>query len=328
MISNAIEGLRPSLQDDGASAVRRARAAGHLAIAFVNNMGPSGFEVAERQFQHLIALGAGRIPWQFCRFTLGPVEGRVGASYAGIEAIWDTRPDALVITGAEPRCADLRDEGYWGKLTELLNWAEALRIPVLLSCLAAHAAVLHWDGIARRRLPVKRSGVFHHKIVAEHPLLDGLASPAIPHSRWNEIDAAALSACGYQILTQAEDGSVDCFVRHERHLVLGFQGHPEYDSETLFLEFRRDVRRYLCGTDARYPELPVGYFSPEEIQLLAAFRDGCSAQAAERFAAFPLEATRRPYAASWQRDAGRLCGNWLRHVRARQARGAGALRRA
>ena len=306
-MSNAIEILRPSVQ------------AGQLAIAFVNNMGPAGFEATERQFQRLIARGAGDVPWQFCRFTLGTAEGRPDAAYSALEEIWDTRPDALVVTGAEPHYADLRDEEYWGKLTELLDWAEALRIPVLLSCLAAHAAVLHWDGIVRRRLPAKRSGVFRQKIVAEHPLLDGLTAPAIPHSRWNEIDAEALAACGYRILTQAEDGSVDCFIRQGRHLVMGFQGHPEYDSETLLLEFRRDVRRYLSGSAARYPDLPSGYFSPEETLRLAAFRDGCSRQSAERFAAFPIGVTRRSHAASWQRDAGRLCGNWLRYVRARTA---------
>ena len=68
--------------------------------------------------------------------------------------------DALIITGAEPRADDLRDEPYWEGLTQLMDWAEEGVISTYFSCLAAHAAVLHRDNIVRRRLTRKMSGVF------------------------------------------------------------------------------------------------------------------------------------------------------------------------
>jgi homoserine O-succinyltransferase len=293
-----------------------------MTIAFVNNMGPTGFEAVERQFRRLVGNAADDSPGQFRRFTLncapplGADDGRLAFSYAGIEEIWDLRVDALVVTGAEPRCDDLRDEPYWDRLTELLDWAETRRIPVLLSCLAAHAAVLHWDGITRRRLREKRSGVYPQQIAIDHPLLAGITSPVVPHSRWNEIDAGALSDCGYQIVTHAEDGAVDTFVRRGRNLALCFQGHPEYDPETLLLEYRRDVRRYLTGVTTHYPDLPVGYFSPDEAKRLRAYRERCRLEPnATLIDDFPVPVSRPAYAASWQHHARLLCANWLDFVR-------------
>ena len=62
--------------------------------------------------------------------------------------------DALIITGAEPRAEAICDEEpYWPALTRLIDWAEIGTISTLFSCLAAHAAVLHLDGIKRRPLP-------------------------------------------------------------------------------------------------------------------------------------------------------------------------------
>ncbi|MGH7139759.1 MAG: homoserine O-acetyltransferase/O-succinyltransferase family protein, partial [Pirellulales bacterium] len=42
-----------------------------------------------------------------------------------------------------------------------------------------------------------------------------------------------------------------------------FQGHPEYESETLLGEYRRDVGRYLKGEMETYPSLPLNYFEQE-----------------------------------------------------------------
>lgn len=296
-----------------------------LNIAFVNNMGPGGFVTAQRQFQRLIDAADDLRLCRWREFTLLGVPALDGdscpavKSYAPISEIWAGPVDAIVVTGAEPLAERLPDEPYWPALTALFDQARRAKVPLLLSCLAAHAAVLHWDKIERRRLARKRCGIFRQDVRSRHPLVTGLNAPAFPHSRWNEIDAEALTANGYDILTQAPDGAVDCFMRDEDSLVLAFQGHPEYEPDTLLLEYRRDVRRFLTGATDKYPDLPIGYFSDEEQRRLLEFRADCLAQPHPgHLVAFPIRVSHKPPAPSWGSDATLLCRNWLTQIRRRR----------
>ena len=105
----------------------------------------------------------------------------------------------MIITGTEPRRPNLRDEPYWPRLTEALDWAERNTSSTVLSCLAAHAGVLHSDGIGRHPLSDKQFGVFDFTKTANHLLTGGTGEPVrFPHSRWNEVQADELTACGYR----------------------------------------------------------------------------------------------------------------------------------
>ena len=53
----------------------------------------------------------------------------------------------------------------WPALAALFDWIERDGPSAAFSCLGAHAAVLHFDGIERRRLPEKRCGLFEHAVV-------------------------------------------------------------------------------------------------------------------------------------------------------------------
>ncbi len=53
---------------------------------------------------------------------------------------------------------------------------------------------------------------------------------------------------GYEVLIQA-GGDADCFVKKEQSLFLFFQSHPEYQLDTLLLEYRRDVARFLLSEE-------------------------------------------------------------------------------
>ncbi len=55
------------------------------------------------------------------------------------------------------------------------------------------------------------------------------------------------------MLTRAGEAGVDMFVKDEDHLTLSFQGHPEYEGDTLAREFRRDVARALQGAPRSAP---------------------------------------------------------------------------
>src|SRR5262249_35753624 len=129
----------------------------------------------------------------------------------------------------------------------------------------AHAAVLHRDGIVRRRLSQKRCGVFQCARVSDHPLMAGLSSTiAMPHSRWNDLPEDELTACGYHILTRGEDAGVDAFVKEGNSLFAFFQGHPEYEAQTLMQEFNRDLKRYHRGESETYPDSPQSCLDKDE----------------------------------------------------------------
>ena len=78
-------------------------------------------------------------------------------TYRPIDQLWGDPPDALILTGTEPLEVDLRAEGYWEPLAELIRWCSTATVSAFLSCLAAHAAILLFDGIERRPLPHKLS---------------------------------------------------------------------------------------------------------------------------------------------------------------------------
>ena len=154
--------------------------------------------------------------------------------YESVAALADAGLDGLIVTGLEPRAADLRDEDYWPALARLVDWTSDAGLPTVWSCLAAHAAVLRLDGVRRRPLASKLSGVFASKAVSDDPLVAGAASPMLtPHSRLNDLAPDELVRAGYEVLTHSAAAGVDAFARRGRSPALFLQGHPEYDADTL-----------------------------------------------------------------------------------------------
>jgi len=237
-----------------------------LDIGFVNNMPDAALEATERQFVSLLNEAAGSdITLRLTFYALPTVPRKdLGrrrlSSYSDIGDLWGRSLDGLIVTGTEPRAKDLKDEPYWADLARLLSWAGQNTSSSVWSCLAAHAAVLHLDGIQRRRLSEKRFGIFNCAQAGGHFLNAGaLKRTDVPHSRWNDLREDELKAAGYEILTRIGDAGVDAFVKQGKSLFVFIQGHPEYDAETLLLEYRRDVERSLRHESEVAPSLPNGY---------------------------------------------------------------------
>jgi len=249
-------------------------------VGIINNMPDGALKSTERQFLNLLNTAAGALALRVTFYGLPEVlrsdSGRrhMDGFYCNIQDLWDHPLDGLIVTGAEPRTPNLPDERYWTKLTELVEWAEQNTHSSLWSCLAAHAAVLHLDGIQRHRLRHKRFGLFSCSQASEHRLLDGVSARLImPHSRWNELSEADLNKCGYQVLTRSEQAGVDAFVKQRKSPLVFFQGHPEYDANTLLLEYRRDIGRYLRGEVEAYPVMPRSYFDSQTEVAFTALRE-------------------------------------------------------
>jgi homoserine O-succinyltransferase len=271
-----------------------------LVIGLVNNMPDAALRSTERQFRELLARSdAGR--------------QHVRDNHEDIEELWRAHLDGLIVTGTEPRARDLANEAYWPALTRLVDWADENAIATIWSCLAAHAAVRHLDGIERRALAAKLSGVFESIRIADHPLVsDGPARWYTPHSRYNGLREEELASRGYQVLATSPTAGADIFIKRRKSLLLFLQGHPEYDAGALLREYRRDVGRFLAGQSDRYPEMPSGYFGDRAREALLAFRERALRERdIVLLPLFPMVAAQQDLCSSWRPAALNLYANWL-----------------
>jgi homoserine O-succinyltransferase len=245
----------------------------------------------------------------------------LAARYRDIAELWDTPLDGLIVTGAEPRAKSLRDEPYWGTMAKVADWAKGNTASTIWSCLAAHAAVLQADGVERRALKQKLSGVFECQPGADHPMTRDFPEPHwIPHSRYNGLPERALTACGYRVLTRSATAGIDTFAKQDGSFFLFFQGHPEYDADTLLREYRRDVAGFLAGERADYPALPLGYFDDGAASVANGFRArAVAARRRDLIADFPKNILERGLTCPWRPAAIGLYRRWSAYLKARKA---------
>ncbi len=297
-----------------------------IQIALVNNMPDLALEDTELQFFELLDAASEDLLVRLKLFSLPCIprseaaQQRLAAVYYDTKDLWNSPFEALIVTGMEPGHADLRQEPYWPAMVEVLNWAQENTLSTVLSCLAAHASVLHTDGIVRHALADKQFGVFDLRKASDHALTSRTENTLrFPHSRWNEVQAGALKWSGYSILTQSDNAGVDLFVKKMRKsLFAHFQGHPEYETRTLLKEYRRDIRRFLKQERPTYPSMPQGYFDEPSLNLLADFRrDALADRSVELMARFPTTVSGN-VRNTWSSPARRIYGNWLQYVMSRK----------
>jgi homoserine O-succinyltransferase/O-acetyltransferase len=316
----------PLFLDNGRSA-SELNAANCVTVGLVNNMLDAAFEATERQFVELIREAAPTRVVLLKLFAIPEVPRGDGTrralagKYRDIAELWDTPLDGLIVTGTEPRAKNLKDEPYWETLSAVVDWARDYTASTIWSCLAAHAAVLHADGIERQALKEKQFGVFDCRLAADHPMTQHFPEPLwVPHSRYNTLPEDALLSNGYKILTRSATAGVDAFAKQDGSFFLYFQGHPEYDADTLFREYRRDVARFLGGERETYPGLPQNYFDDVATALGEAFAERAIANRRNTsMADFPKNALETGLQSSWRPAALGVYEKWVEFLSARKA---------
>jgi homoserine O-succinyltransferase len=294
-----------------------------LRIGLINNMPDSALHATERQFASLLNDASDGVSIKFSLYALPAVPRKAAAAkhirktYTSIDRLWDQRLDGLIVTGAEPVMPRLDDEPYWPMLTRVMEWAQTRTHSTIWSCLAAHAAVLKLDGIARVRSQVKHFGVLECSRLTHHPLTAGLPTTfPTPHSRWNGLPEEALAAADYQVLTRTADVGVDAFVKQYGSLFVFLQGHPEYEWDSLLREYRRDVARYLRGESEVNPPLPRNYFPTATASALTALREKAAMSRSEKILAEVSKVLgHAEIAHSWRSSATGIYRNWLHFLR-------------
>jgi homoserine O-succinyltransferase/O-acetyltransferase len=302
-------------------------AANCVTVGLINNMPDAAFEATERQFVELVRDAAASRVVLLRLFAIPQVphgaqtRRLLVGKYRDIAELWDTPLDGLIVTGTEPRAKNLKDEPYWQNLSTVVDWARDHTASTIWSCLAAHAAVLRSDGIERLPLQQKQFGVFDCRLAADHPMTQHFREPLwVPHSRHNSLPEDALTAAGYKILTRSAAAGTDAFAKQDGSFFLYFQGHPEYEADTLFREYRRDVARFLNRERSALPALPQNYFDEIATAHAESFQErAVSDRRSALMADFPNTALATGLQSAWRQAALGVYEKWIEFLSARKA---------
>ena len=292
-----------------------------LHIGFLNMMPDAALVATERQFIRLVG-NCNRIA-QFYVYPFSlPALPRsrqtteyIDRYYCNFENLQAQGLDALIITGANVANPRLEEEPFWGPLIEVFRWADQNVVSTLCSCLATHALLKYLHGIERQPLPQKRWGVYSHRTSRPgHPLLRDINTRFdVPHSRHNEISRQQLENAGLTVLAESEDGGVHMAVSPDQFRMVYFQGHPEYDINSLLKEYKRELLQYLEGALEAPPPFPEHYFSSAARQIAEQFVQQAKSSRADGrpLPDLPEEELESALDNTWGDTAKALVSNWL-----------------
>ena len=291
-----------------------------LHIGLLNMMPDAAFQATEQQFMRLVG-GSNQI-WQLyvhC-FTVGGLprsastQAYIDAHYDSLESIYADGLDALIVTGANVANPRLELEPFYQPLAEVIGWAGDNVTSVLCSCLSTHALMKMLHDIDRTPLGQKQWGVFSHRLSAPgHPLLRGINTRFdVPHSRYNAITREQFERAGLTILVESAEAGVHVAVSDDQFRRVYFQGHPEYDINSLLKEYKREVLRYFRD-ERDLPPFPDHYISAEAAAVIEKYLERAHAAraAGDDLPRFP-EADVLPWLDNpWADTARTMFDNWL-----------------
>ena len=161
--------------------------------------------------------------------------------------------DGLVITGAPVEHLPFEEVDYWPELCEIMEWSKTNVHSTLHICWGAQAGLYYHYGIPKRQLYQKLFGVFEHTL--EDPnfiLFRGFDDTfKVPHSRNTTVDRADIEAVPeLKILAASPEAGVYA-VKTAGGKQVFLMGHAEYDRDTLYKEYMRDV---TAGIDIQVPK--------------------------------------------------------------------------
>lgn len=293
-----------------------------LHVGLLNMMPDAALTATEMQFMRLVGSCNQIAQFFVYPFTL-PALPRGPESQAYIEHYYksfdDIRAmglDALIVTGANVTNPSLDQEPFWEPLKEVMAWAAENVTSVLCSCLATHALVKQLYHIDRQLLPAgKLWGVYNHHVVhKEHPLLRDINTRFdVPHSRFNAVHRDSLEQAGLTILIESATAGVHMAVSPDQFGIVYFQGHPEYDTNSLLKEYKRELTRFYHGERGDYPPCPENYFNDDVLMIVNHYRDELLAarQQAHPMPEFPDEHIEPLLDNTWRDTAKGIVNNWL-----------------
>jgi len=292
-----------------------------LHIGFLNMMPDAALAATERQFIRLVG-SCNRIaqffvyPFSLPELPRSPeTREYIERYYSNFEDLRKDGLDALIITGANVVRPDLPQESFWEPLKDVVTWAQSNVASTLCSCLATHAILKHLYNVDRQPLPQKLWGIYSHRVCQlDHLLLRDINTRFdVPHSRHNDISRAQLEAAGLKVLVESDEGGVHIATSRDQFRIIYFQGHPEYDINSLLKEYKREARRFFVGELDAPPPFPEHYFSPKAQQLAGEWIESANRarDAGDPLPKMPEEEIGALLDNTWGDTAKGIVANWL-----------------
>ena len=182
------------------------------------------------------------------------------AFYKTFDEVKERTFDGLLITGAPVELMEFEEVDYWPELCEIMEWSKTHVHSTLHICWGAQAGLYYHYGIQKKILDQKLFGVFQHTV--EDPnfiLFRGFDDKFwVPHSRNTTVDREDIEAVpGLKILAASPEAGVYA-VKNDGCKQVFLMGHAEYDRDTLYKEYTRDV---AAGIDI---QVPANYFPDDD----------------------------------------------------------------
>ncbi|MEM8852026.1 MAG: homoserine O-succinyltransferase, partial [Pseudomonadota bacterium] len=209
----------------------------------------------ETQFARLIGATPLQIDLTLIRMTehqsKNTPAAHMAAFYHSFQQVKDQKFDGLLITGSPIEHLPYEDVTYWDELREVMDWTQTNVHSTFGICWGGMAMAWHFHGVPKHDLPQKSFGCFRVQNEAPaSPYLRGFSDDCvIPVSRWTELRRDEVEAAGMQVLL-GSDETGPCLIEDVAHRTLTIMNHFEYDTETLRLEYERDVAN---GTPINIP---------------------------------------------------------------------------
>jgi homoserine O-succinyltransferase len=242
---------RKTLEEEGVAVMDSTRAARQdirpLQIGLLNLM--PNKERTETQFTRLIGSTPLQVDLTLVRITdhqsKNTSEDYLKTFYKTWEEVRAKKFDGFIVTGAPIANMPFEDVKYWTEMVEIMNWTQTNVHHTMFICWGAQAALHHFHGARRYRMPAKAFGVFRHKILnpRSHYLRGFSDSPMVPVSRYNDIDRVSLGPDLEILIDNAEIGV--CFIGDAKHRAVHMLNHLEYDNRSLADEYFRDIKAGL-----------------------------------------------------------------------------------
>ena len=183
-------------------------------------------------------------------------EEHINNFYKSFEDIKGSKYDGMIITGAPVELLDFEDVDYWDELKEIMEWTKTNVTSTFHICWAALAGLYYHYGIPKISLDKKIFGVFEHKVLRKKSMLvRGFDDVFLaPHSRYSTVELSDVkNNPSLQLIAESDDVGAYIIASKDKKQIF-VTGHSEYDSDTLKLEYERDVN---LGKDIH---VPINYF--------------------------------------------------------------------
>ncbi len=181
--------------------------------------------------------------------------------------------DGLIVTGVNAMKPRVEQEDFWLDVADVLQWSTAHAFSSLFLCWGAKAALKYFHDIDSLKSERKLFGLFEHRLVSDKTgLMFGFPDLfPVPVSRWKSPKREDIvKVPALEIVADSEEAGPNMLVESEpvddagalfprRVYILN---HPEYETETLGAEYRRDSaaepacplpRHYFPGNDPSRP---------------------------------------------------------------------------